>query len=1002
MKRSSGISTSSGGVKAEELFPTGSRVEVSSDDDGFRDAWYVATVLHPPSTPNHIKRRRRSSDNSDKFLVQYETLLADEGSKEPLTEYVGRSFVRPLSMHDDSEYEFKRYDVVEAAHRDGWWTGVVTKVVEGGSASRYVVYFKNPPDEIEFRRSDLRVHRDWVDREWVRPQNQGTIGVLFSTGTAVEVSFDGQHSRDTWHLATVLRETGKNTFLVEYQNLGTGDETETTVDSHHIRPCPPRLEDKEFVLLEKVDAFYDYGWWSGNIVKILEDRSHIGLSGLKWCHSFLLSHASTDLPLIFPLPVNVVYGKMTLMEVEVPLSDSQEHTGMAISLITPAFLTPDLNEIEQSPPCNEKPPSHRMTSTLKKLRQEASDSDYIRVLKKLSEGNATQATLPVTPTPASARAELSGFAAFATHATGDTGTAWSRRAMMASERTKSPLGREVVSQISCSELWFIVNPLLASGTPVIETMQQKVGLLENEAPIVCRSKRSAKRPHARPIRKGKSQVERSVSSAKGKDGDVMGYGAEERVERECINGEVGMSVNLVAENPNHLLGKDHKASLMFMMNQKLQLINPVVEVIKGGESIQSMKREGVQELPVEKTICSMEGRHHGAGSAPDQMVVVECETNEAVAQTPVVKFSRKEGSPNKYHFQLSREYLKLPSDDDKLLSCLHKHKDSILKMSLGKKDKQPNQGEERGRFRRINENLSKRQGRRSTILEIVPLIQDSQDAIREEPYEVVEAVEKENSEKINDEMPSDIFDDQPLLTWLEGMQGHTNIDDSRVLSVRNVDLSDRGDDVAVSSPLIASSDDGLNKNQSLPFLKCSPLWKAIESMEVYKKMPQMPHFSSFRECKDESREGLAISCMVTFATVVEKASNLQFSSPRTNIDSYLETLGQLEVHGFNVEAVRARLNEMLSNKDVGGQLKTESKEVETHIMAHTVEKADLEKQINRINEQMRQLKEKLVLATTSKEIKDAEIATLESKRDFLREGILSAQRHFERLAASPW
>ncbi|KAK2974260.1 hypothetical protein RJ640_016746 [Escallonia rubra] len=399
------------------------------------------------------------------------------------------------------------------------------------------------------------------------------------------------------------------------------------------------------------------------------------------------------------------------------------------------------------------------------------------------------------------------------------------------------------------------------------------------------------------------------------------------------------------------------------------------------------------------------GRHHGAGSAPDQMVVVDCETNDAVPQTSVVKFSRKEGSPNKYHFQLSREYLKLPSDDDKLLSCLHRHKDSILKMSLGKKDKQPNQGEERGRFRRINENLSKRQGRKSTILEIVPLIQgrksildNSQDAIREEAYEVVEAVEKENSKKVNDEMPSDIFDDQPLLTWLEGMQGHTNIDDSRVLSVRNVDQSDRGDDDVVSSPLIASSDDGLNKNQSLPFLKCSPLWKAIESMEVYKKMPQTPHFSPLRECKDESREGLAISGMVTFATVVEKASNLQFSSPRTIIDSYLETLGQLEVHGFNVEAVQARLNEMLSNKDVGGQLQTESKEVETHIMAHNVEKTELEKQINEINAKMRQLKEKLVLATTSKEIKDAEIATLESKRAFLREARLLADANMQKLA----
>ncbi|KAK2974252.1 hypothetical protein RJ640_016738 [Escallonia rubra] len=50
----------------------------------------------------------------------------------------------------------------------------------------------------------------------------------------------------------------------------------------------------------------------------------------------------------------------------------------------------------------------------------------------------------------------------------------------------------------------------------------------------------------------------SVGNGSGKDGDVMGYGAEESVETVCIDGEVDMSVKSLAETPSYILGKDHK------------------------------------------------------------------------------------------------------------------------------------------------------------------------------------------------------------------------------------------------------------------------------------------------------------------------------------------------------------------------------------------------------------------------------------------------------------
>lgn len=95
---------------------------------------------------------------------------------------------------------------------------------------------------------------------------------MFTVGKKVEVCFEGENLRDVWFPATVVENSGNNSFLVEYQQPGIGDEAtvhKVTVDYLHIRPSPPHLRDKNFVLLEKVDAYSDFGWWSGVVTKEL-------------------------------------------------------------------------------------------------------------------------------------------------------------------------------------------------------------------------------------------------------------------------------------------------------------------------------------------------------------------------------------------------------------------------------------------------------------------------------------------------------------------------------------------------------------------------------------------------------------------------------------------------------------------------------------------------------------------------------------------------------------
>lgn len=52
-----------------------------------------------------------------------------------------------------------------------------------------------------------------------------------------------------------------------------------------------------------------------------------------------------------------------------------------------------------------------------------------------------------------------------------------------------------------------------------------------------------------------------------------------------------------------------------------------------------------------------------------------------------------------------------------------------------------------------------------------------------------------------------------------------------------------------------------------PFEKCSVAWKDIESMEVFREIPQKPHFLPLLDVKETVREGMAIGYMVTFSNV---------------------------------------------------------------------------------------------------------------------------------------
>uniref|UniRef100_J3M3P6 Agenet domain-containing protein n=2 Tax=Oryza brachyantha TaxID=4533 RepID=J3M3P6_ORYBR len=132
-----------------EKIGEGSKVEVTSNDEGFCGAWFQATAV------KYV---------NNKILVEYDALKADDEIT-PLTETIEVQHVRPCPPDITVSSGFNLLDEVDACWNDGWWVGVISKVI---SDQRYMVYFRSTGEEIEFGHEQLRFHCDWVGGRWMR------------------------------------------------------------------------------------------------------------------------------------------------------------------------------------------------------------------------------------------------------------------------------------------------------------------------------------------------------------------------------------------------------------------------------------------------------------------------------------------------------------------------------------------------------------------------------------------------------------------------------------------------------------------------------------------------------------------------------------------------------------------------------------------------------------------------------------------------------------------
>ncbi|KAF5190428.1 hypothetical protein FRX31_019991 [Thalictrum thalictroides] len=200
---------------------------------------------------------------------------------------------------------------------------------------------------------------------------------------------------------------------------------------------------------------------------------------------------------------------------------------------------------------------------------------------------------------------------------------------------------------------------------------------------------------------------------------------------------------------------------------------------------------------------------------------------------------------------------------------------------------------------------------------------------------------------------------------------------------------------AHSSPMQLDDGSLLLEKESLPFIKSSNLWGTFESLDVFRLVPQCPHFQPLEKENEVLREGTALGKMINFANLMESTCKAHLNEPRRAFENKLKALPDMEEHGFTVRPIQSRLEKMLSMKDSHSQLEDRSKNAKRKLSDATHKLDEIDESISQLNMELQEL-------LTKKETRDLEVAKLQKTRDSIKESMQKAKIDFERVIAAPW
>ncbi|XP_028952807.1 DUF724 domain-containing protein 3-like isoform X4 [Malus domestica] len=789
---------------------------------------------------------------------------------------------------------------------------------------------------------------------------------LFGVGSEVEVRTDEEGFKGALFRATIVTSPTNSASkkrkraLVEYKNLVTEDgskQLKEYVDSEHLRPTPPQLADRNFEEGDVVDADYRDGWWTGVVGKVVENNSKYSVvfdnppDLIEFQKDRLRLHQDwVNGEWVRPNKQEVLAASDTPQELEHLLPAQKDSNNLEV-----ATKLENLSAAEENPESTnsgknlmEQPSYPRSVKDKKMLTRNGSATDS-RPVKKLKDDKAAEPILSITarqlrktPDNKEIPQELPQLS------TGVRGT----------RRTRKPVVRHQ----------FIKTESLLGKNNV--TKQENDGEVNSQwiHPVASKGRRTKSQTGSRLIPEADKEASASVSLA-GQNVQNEGNIKETEVPQTIWSTTKGKEVTL-AEKPAQLPDQE-----LQVKDQKKSANDPAKPAQLPDQELQVKDQKKSANDPANEKSMVMSAEL-GSDSILANLL-------RSLVTFPDMEFKQQQAGGSSHKRKRGRPR--------KLAVVRSRASDGVKGQNMSgnvadKNDKNDQTPEEAA--------LHVLRGMDSTA---------AKDASKRKTADFPGRCKIKEAAPIASDNPDD--DDKPLSMWFGGMQLSAYVGESRPSPDANVNQhNDRQEpvEVASESPAVdAISGSGPYEEQGLPFVKSSPVWKTIETLEVFRLFPQNPHFRPLVECKEEYREGSAIGNMITFSSLTDKISRLQFDDHQSVFDSILESLVDLENYGFNVTILRRRVNDLLSVKDKQGRFQVESRDAEQKIMEHSREKNKLVEEADYIAKKIIELQDKHASIKSEVEAKEHVIARLRMSFDAMNEGIQSARSDFEKLALAP-
>ncbi|VAI05022.1 unnamed protein product [Triticum turgidum subsp. durum] len=830
--------------------PPGTEVEVRVDDDGFHGSWFEAKV------DSFLPARGRGS--RARYTVTYSHLLSDD-SGGTLVEPFAPSHIRPHPPPLSNPEPLCLHDIVEAFHNDGWWSGILLATDPLTAAfpiTREVITFQDP--------HHVRPRRDYVDGQWlpskvaISVQPKRAVRV-YAVGDKVEVVRDRDLYGYSWFPATVAKVIDRLSYLVEYSDLEEevgGGKAMEYLHCLFIRPDvehSPRESEFRLGPGAAVEVYCDGAWSPGVVQRAVgEGEYEVSIDGKEG--ELLLKKVPELLK-----PQYKWNGKHW----RIVSPKRQGNRRQSVSGKRPSSAVEVASNDDENSHHTQSPATKRSRKELprKKLEELTEGSEHVLESEMDTSLSALRKSLAsnFSPKTCSPRSRKNNFQAI------------SRRIVDSCTVPMKGLGVYHAS----SENPTPQNESRADG--IVEVVVQ-------EAPL--------------DMMLSNGQLNSPVCGTIADEAHDMLLTAglrKQKMDSSCINN----AVQKPQESPLDVQPLQvKKFSAKHKGGEKGGETHPIQALEGNSDTFDYIQLKGNSNSSCKEIICALTASTCNAPSPLDkQMRARDAVSRGADSSSNTKVFASKKSAEKKGFKGLSN-----PDSSGHGTRTVQKRS---AKKVAGRQKECFRQVDSRGPHTQQQQQLNREEKvnvNDGTNQELFPLIPPGFKSIcngQGLPPPGFKSIC--NGQGLLD---GEKVDERPIQLHIQDAGGsQCTMENTALRSCSAVGTS-------LHPPFLSCQISG----ERFPFIKTSSIWHQIEPMEVFRKVPQEPHFLPLQQFMPELREGMAIGLMVTYASLVESVKRSCIEDNIELFERKINALAHLEENGFDVKLLQHSLMKLLEAK----------------------------------------------------------------------------------------